>query len=79
MDGLTPKVSTAVGSNPGTSWKVVGATDVDGDGRSDILWQNDNGQPGVWLMNGTTPGFQAAFGTNPGPSWHMIHQHNDLV
>src|SRR5258707_12885673 len=28
--------------------------DFDGDGHSDILWQNDSGQAAVWLMNGTT-------------------------
>lgn len=26
--------------------------DYNGDGKSDILWQNDNGTPAVWLMNG---------------------------
>ena len=24
----------------------------DGDGKSDILWQNDNGTPAIWLMDG---------------------------
>ena len=27
---------------------------LDGDGKSDIVWQNDDGRIAVWLMNGTT-------------------------
>ena len=29
--------------------------DFNGDGKADILWQNDNGMPAIWTMNGTTP------------------------
>jgi Ca2+-binding RTX toxin-like protein len=32
-----------------TSWKVTGVGDFDGDGRSDILWRNDNGALTDWL------------------------------
>jgi len=31
-----------------------GSGDFDGDGKSDILWQNNSGQAAVWLMDGTT-------------------------
>ena len=34
------------------SWKIQGAGDFDGDGRSDILWRNTNGDTGVWLTTG---------------------------
>ena len=27
--------------------------DFDGDGRSDVLWQNSDGTPAIWLMDGT--------------------------
>jgi hypothetical protein len=30
--------------------KQVG--DYDGDGKSDILWQHDDGRVALWLMNG---------------------------
>ena len=45
--------------SPGTvsdlNWQVQGAGDFDGDGQSDILWQNrSTGQVVVWLMNGLT-------------------------
>jgi hypothetical protein len=32
-----------------TSWKVEGVGDFNGDGRSDVLWRNDNGQLSNWL------------------------------
>jgi hypothetical protein len=28
--------------------------DFNGDGKSDIVWPNDNGTPSIWLMNGTS-------------------------
>ena len=32
----------------------IGSGDFNGDGNDDILWQNDNGQAAIWLMNGTS-------------------------
>ena len=44
--------------------------DFNGDGKADILWQNDNGTPAVWLMDG---GGRACDGSGAGrfrgPSW----------
>jgi hypothetical protein len=38
-----------------TSWSIAGSNDFNGDGKSDILWQNSStGQRAIWLMNGTT-------------------------
>ena len=35
-------------------WDIAGVGDFNGDGKSDILWQNGStGQRSVWLMNGT--------------------------
>jgi subtilisin family serine protease len=44
----------------------------DGLHRSDFAWQNDSGQPAIWLMNGTDITFNGAAGPfNPGPSWQI--------
>ena len=77
MNGL---VTTSLGpagpnspwpSNPGPSWKVKGDADFDDDLRSDILWQNDDGAAGIWLMDGLTATAMSSVGTNPGPTWHI--------
>jgi hypothetical protein len=47
--------------------------DFNGDGKADILWQNDNGTPYIWEVNGTTViggGMPANY--NPGADWHLI-------
>jgi hypothetical protein len=71
MNGTTPFREQLVGGNPGPSWHSVGTGDYNGDGKSDILWQNDSGQASIWLMNGTTPVSEVLVGSNPGPSWHI--------
>lgn len=60
----------AVSLNAGPSWKAIGTGDFNGDGHSDILWQNVNGQVAIWEMNGTSqiPGGSQALSMNPGPS-----------
>jgi hypothetical protein len=61
-----------VGPNMGPTWHVIDAGDFNGDGRSDILWQNDNGQAAIWLMSGTNLIGGAMVGPNLGPTWHVI-------
>ena len=70
MNGTTMISSTLVGGNPGTTWHVKGSGDFDGDGKSDIVWQNDSGQAAIWLMNGATVTSGAAL-SNPGVTWHI--------
>ena len=53
MNGTNVIGGGTVGANPGPSWKVVGTGDFNGDGHSDILCQNTNGQAAIWEMNGT--------------------------
>ena len=45
-------------------------SDFDGDGYSDILWQNTGGEVAIWKMNGTSV-IGGGLG-NRGPSWHAI-------
>ncbi len=39
--------------------------DFDGDGKSDIVWRNDDGTIAIWLMNGTKPRATPVVGTMP--------------
>ena len=53
--------------------------DFTGNGISDILWQNTDGQAAIWLMNGTTPTSEAVAGPNPGPNWKVIGSTGDFT
>src|SRR5437879_5722706 len=43
--------------------------DFNGDGLADILWQNANGTPAVWLMNGTGIASTGPALPNPRAAW----------
>ena len=51
---------------------MIGSGDFTGNGKSDILWQNTDGQAAIWLMNGATPTSEPLVATNPGPDWHVV-------
>jgi FG-GAP-like repeat len=36
------------------SWNVVSTDDFNGDNKTDILWQNNDGKISVWLMDGAS-------------------------
>ena len=37
------------------NWKIVGTNDFNGDGKPDLIWQNEaTGYIGVWFLNGIT-------------------------
>jgi beta-glucanase (GH16 family) len=84
---LNGKLASASGTPPatssggGTTSSGGGTTssngqdapsDFNGDGHSDILWQNTSGQASIWEMNGTNVISQGNVGANPGPSWKAI-------
>ena len=56
MDGASLVLGGfANGGTPVTpDWHIAGVGDFSGDGRSDILWRNDDGRIAEWNMNGTT-------------------------
>ena len=60
-------------ANAGTDWHIVGTGDFNGDGRSDILWRNDNGDVTDWLGQ-SGGGFTSNFGSayyQVDNSWHI--------
>ncbi len=50
---------------------TVAPADANGDGFSDIFWQNTSGQAAIWTLNGLTQTGGATVGGNPGPTWHL--------
>jgi hypothetical protein len=48
-----------------TSWNVAVTGDFNGDGLSDILWRNTNGDTSVWFMNGTRVASTSGLGIVP--------------
>ena len=79
MNGTSFLSGVYLGTNPGSSWHVKGAEDFNGDGKADILWQDDSGQAMVWLMNGTTVMSTGNVGANPGSPWHVTSNDDTLA
>jgi hypothetical protein len=71
LGGTTVLQGGAVGSNPGPTWHIKGTGDFYGDGRTDVLWQNDDGSVGLWELDGTTVLRGGLTDVNPGPAWHI--------
>src|SRR5438045_2557385 len=68
-----PEPSTHVGPAPGSDWHTVGPGEFNGDGYSDILWQNVNsGACVIWALNGTNVIDSGQVGWAPGSNWHAI-------
>ena len=64
MDGTTITNATAIGPANGANWKVKAVGDLNGDGSSDLIWQDASGLVVAYLMNGTTISSAAVVG-NP--------------
>ena len=77
MDGsYSGEVHAKVGpfaSGALAGWHVKGSGDFNGDGNADIIWQHDNGQAAMWLMDGNAnTTFVGAVGPfNPGADWQI--------
>jgi ELWxxDGT repeat protein len=75
MDGteVIGGLGTYVGSNPGPSWQVKGTGDFNGDGNSDLLFQNTKGAVGIWELDGTEVigGAGTTVGSNSSASWQV--------
>jgi hypothetical protein len=73
-NGTTITNAGYVGSNTNTSWQVItGGGDYNGDGKSDILWQNTaTGQVYEYQMNGLAVIASNFVGNNTDPSWQVV-------
>jgi len=65
-----------------TSWHIVGTGDFNGDGKDDIIWQNDNGAITDWLAKSDGSGGFVSNDANAwrveSPSWH-VQPHADWM
>jgi Tol biopolymer transport system component len=68
--GFTQDTQPTPAAPPETRY-FTRAGDFDGDGKSDILWQDNSGQASVWQMNAANVLSTAPVGPNPGTSWHV--------
>ena len=74
MDGSNVTFAGQIGPfNPGPNWEIEGTGDFNGgDGKSDIIWQHDNGLTAMWQMDGTNATFVGAVGPfNPEAPWDI--------
>jgi hypothetical protein len=69
-----------VSLSPGPGWQAIGTSDFNGDGHSDILFQNTS-SVAIWEMNGANvigggPGTTVSGGglvsANAGPGWKAL-------
>ena len=74
MNGVTYASGTIV--TVSLPWAVTHVADLDGDGRSDLVWRNGTtGATAVWLMNGLARGGTAVFAD--APDW-LVRRTSDL-
>ena len=72
-NGTTIVSNGAISTPPGSVWHLVAATDLDRDGKPDLLWQNaTSGDLFVWYMNGVTPATYAPFPYSCPADWEFV-------
>ena len=60
-------------TEPDTHWRIVGAGDINADGKADLIWHNKStGQVYAMLLNGTSVTGGAMIHTEPDPNWDIV-------
>jgi len=64
----------AIEPTVGPTWHAKGMADLNGDNRSDVVFQHDSGAVVVWEMGGASGVFPGTrlVNINPGPAWHIV-------
>jgi hypothetical protein len=71
MNGAQVTQAAGVGNASPNVWKIVGTGDFNGDGKSDILWQDTSGNVAMWFMDGAQVIGSAGVGTVPNV-WSIV-------
>jgi len=77
MNGGTKLLDVNLNSIP-TDWHIQEIGDLNGDGKSDIIWRNDNGATVAWLMNGGVKIADVNLNAIP-TDWSLQFHHFDVV
>lgn len=73
MNGLTIQVGAVI-ATISTNWRIGGSTDLNADGRDDLVLLNEStGDVALWGMNGITIQYGAILTTLP-PGWRLAMQ-----
>ena len=70
LNGPAVLAATAL-AGPGAGWGIKAVVDVDGDGRSDLVWRSTAGDVWAWAMQGGSLGRAFHLG-QPGPDWDIV-------
>lgn len=68
MNGTTILSATLLGNLP-LSWSIAQTGDFNGDGNTDILWEDNSGNVAAWLMNGADILSVANYGNVAAGGW----------
>jgi hypothetical protein len=72
-DNATIPGGNFVNTTPAAGWKVVGVGDFNGDGKSDLVFQNQTThQIAVWFMNGYLYQGGVLLPVSPLPGWNVV-------
>ncbi|MEI6209883.1 MAG: VCBS repeat-containing protein [Desulfuromonadales bacterium] len=69
----TIKSGAVIYTEPNTYWRIVATGDLNGDGKTDLIWWNQQtGQVKAMLLNGTTVTGSSIIYTEPNTDWKIV-------